>query len=447
MGGDRSIVLREHELAPIPPGLQVSRFISYLDEVWMKRLSFSDLLDEVSPDTKISSDQPFFRFTYDGKIKARNYIGFIRWEGYSVEVIPKLFHTSDPLTGKTWEHLFYWLKYCRRIRFPFSNIESSPEFTDNLPESLIHTFAKYTHALLCETPFLQYEEVNESAQVLRGRLNLDRYIGLHYSKGNPHILAMEYEPFVHDNRLNRIIRFVAESLQQSCRFTQTWEILQGIIFQLEDVNNIPVVYEDCDRVRLNRHFSSYGLVLDMCRFFLRESYLVRETGSMQNLCFLFPMEYVFEDFLAGFIEYHFSDRFHCYYQRTGWLTDQGVFQIRNDLVLTDQKSGKEIIIDAKYKLRDTSEKEKRGISQTDLYQMTAYSLRGNCDTILLIYPNCEKTSVHLDRFTISSPMMPDHKVTIHAWDLRITFDDTANADLILREKFVWLFETIYKELI
>src|SRR4051812_21736449 len=96
-------------------------------------------------------------------------------------------------------------------------------------------------------------------------------------------------------------------------------------------------------------------------------------------CLLFPMEYVFEDFIAGFLEAEFKAQWQVEPQKSNKsLTDQGIFQMRHDIFLTNKKdTSVKIIVDTKYKLRspDARKDPKKGISQSDLYQMTSYAFR------------------------------------------------------------------------
>jgi 5-methylcytosine-specific restriction enzyme subunit McrC len=183
----------------------------------------------------------------------------------------------------------------------------------------------------------------------------------------------------------------------------------------------------------------------MCRFFLSESYLSREAGNLQNLSFLIPMEYVFEDFIAGFLDRHFGDRYQVNYQAHNWLTDQNVFQIRHDLILTDRVTHAKLIIDTKYKLRNRKKDSKKGISQTDLYQMVSYALRANCNTVLLLYPYYAGNTLEPDQFTVSSEMIPGQNIRIFAADVPMVFDDLKRADMELGGRLKGILEGIVSE--
>lgn len=51
----------------------------------------------------------------------------------------------------------------------------------------------------------------------------------------------------------------------------------------------------------------------------------------------------------------------------------------------------ETILDTKWKIPDSNEDKKHGITQSDLYQMFAYACKFKIHDIKLIYPLCERT--------------------------------------------------------
>src|SRR5690606_10874020 len=120
---------------------------------------------------------------------------------------------------------------------------------------------------------------------------------------------------------------------------------------------------------------------------------------------LLPMEYVFEDFIAGFVEKHFSEDWEVKYQKSDmYLTDEKAFQLQHDIFLVSKSNDSvKIIVDTKYKLRGNfKEDKKKGIAQSDLYQMTSYAFRKGCKHVLLLYPNQAEHINEPDVFHISS---------------------------------------------
>lgn len=412
--------LAEHERSatPLPTGFDVPGLLAYLRTAWDRRLLWDD--EAATP----PKGEPLLSVEYGGYLRAHNYVGLVQWQGLRVEIYPKLFEGGPP-DGRHWfGHLLWWLSYCRRVRFPFAGVLAELAQVENFPEAIIAHFARFSYRILSTQPYSRYQETTEALSYLRGRLSTSAYVRDSLSRGMPHQLVCEHEPFVYDNRLNRIIKYVARQLSYVCRFGETYQALSQVLFLLDEVSDQPATATDCDGIHLNPLLGDYADVLAMCRFFLSESYLDLTDATQANYCFLVPMEYVFEDFLRGFLEENFGEEYKIEYQKTGWLTDEQLFQLRHDLFLTHRISGQRLIVDAKYKVRgDDGTDKKAGVAQSDMYQLVSYCLRSNCRQGLLLYPSTDGQAVlAVQPFTISSKLMllEANSIIIRAASLPIT---------------------------
>ncbi len=415
-----NIVENQTRTADFPANVSLAMLDQYLDEVWRSRARFEEAGSE-----EISAKQPFLTFGQDLKtgkatVKAGKYAGFVQYGDLTIQIIPKLFKAEQ--ASVAFKHLIWWLSYCRRVRFPFSNLLGNDESIDEFPEAIISYFAQVTHQLVSSLPYSQYEEVTETIPFLRGRLNVQQYLNTSISQGNWHQLVCDYEPFLFNNRLNQIIKYVARKLSHICRSPATLHHLEKLIFILDEVDDLPATVQDCDGLYLNRFYQNYDDCLAMCRFFLANRYLTHPDSDQQHFCFLVPMDYVYEDFITGVIETHLGSLFHKITpQATKWLTEEKIFQIRNDILLTYPDKSK-LVVDTKYKLRDALVTDRKtGVSQTDLYQMISYGLRQNTREVLLLYPvRYNHQPAETQTFTVTSELMANLPINIRAADLTIT---------------------------
>ena len=384
---------------------------TYLHEVWQRRFA-NEIEEEISEEQEITSRQSFLTFhESDTKASAKNYVGFIQSGELHIEIYPKVFknHDHHDANAKLFlKHLFYWFGYCRKWKFPITNVNLDSLDHDNLPELIIKLIADCIHDTIAASPISLYEEVEESLMMPRGRINFGRYITNGLSTGNHHILECDYEPLVYDNKLNRAIKYVTRILQSLSKFDETKNRLNDIIFILDEVEDVPCMVQDLDKIKINSFFTDYQLLIDLCRLILEQQLYSNNHYEQHQWCLLFPMEYIFEDFVAGFLEYHFKD-WNVEYQKSDkyLATNTGnsqVFQMRHDIFLTHKVSKIEIIVDAKYKPRDpkTFADPKKGIAQSDMYQITSYAFRRGCNHVLLIYPNFSEGCCLPDFFNIQS---------------------------------------------
>lgn len=388
----------------------------YLCEVWKSRtfLYASDFEAEPLEITEASEYQPFFRF--DGeRIYAKNFIGFIQQEKHLLEIYPKVFKDKGVDKGLMLKHIFFWFRYCRKIRFPFAqvNLDSSPE-TD-IPELLIWLFANQCHEVINQNPYHQYHETAEILATPRGRINFQAYARNGLARGLYHQIDCVHEPFLYDNQVNRTIKYVCRLLQSVARFGETQEILRKIVFTLDDVEDLPCHASSLQAVRLNSFFSEYELILDWCRRFLDQHLYSHRPYELSTWSLLLPMEYVFEDFVAGFIELEFPE-WKVHPQKSDfYLTDTPkAFQMRHDIFLEHREnSNNRIIVDTKYKMRPVEVGDKKkGVSQADMYQVFSYAVRRNCSKVVLIYPNFQEEVRPPEHFEINAGWLEEGKITI-----------------------------------
>jgi 5-methylcytosine-specific restriction enzyme subunit McrC len=408
-------VQKEHTKFTLNQDLDYEGLEVYLDLVWRNRAFIMEGMEQDQ-----DSEQQFLQLLPGKRLKTGKYVGFLQYQNFSLCILPKICNSNEELQIELFNHnLSFWLSYCRSISFPFSSVLSEQSINDNFPEALIFYFAQKTYFILQQTPFNKFENVEEKLQSVKGRILFNRYINESLTKGQGHKIVCEHEPLTYDNTFNRVIKYVARCLLQKSKFKETWYYLENILFLLDDAEDIFVTEKDCDRIILNQAYSNYNECLGMCRFFLRQEQISGFLTEQDHFCFLLPMYQVYEEFISGFIDVHFSSIFKVVYQNSSWLTDQEAFRMRQDIVLIDQRKIA-LIIDTKYKLRDRKADAKRGVSQDDFYQMLAYAVKSNCRKILLLYPLIQgkENQFEIDRFTVSSELFPG-EIEVYAGDLQI----------------------------
>jgi len=390
----------------------------YLKEVWQQRLEKEI---EIGADEKeYSVSQAIISF--DGDIAwAKNYIGFIQTTEEQIEIYPKVFRDyqiNDQNKKLFISHFFFWFNHCRKWKFPFTKNNLNLDSTCDLPELIINVMASRMREVISEFPISLYEEVEESLIMPKGRIDFNRYISNGLTNGNHQILECDTEPLIFDNKLNRTIKYVTRLLSKKARFIETKQILNDILFILDEVEDTPSNSAILNNIKVNAHYTEYLDVIDICRSVLDLLLYDHQYYEQKNWCLLLPMEYIFEDFIAGYFELYFSKDWIVEYQKSDkFLTDESVFKMQHDIVLTHRNhSSLKIIIDTKYKIRNNESREdkKRGVMQSDLYQVTSYAFRRGCKAVLLLYPNYTEVLQHDSHFTISSGFNENDKIYVTA---------------------------------
>jgi 5-methylcytosine-specific restriction enzyme subunit McrC len=315
-------------------------------------------------------------------------------------------------------HIFFWLSHCQKWRFPFCRANLDLSDIDTFPELIINLIARQFFDAVSGQPLMIYQPTEEAMLTPKGTINFNRYITNSISKGNFQNIECDYEPFLFDNKVNRIIKYCARLLMRQAKFSETQRILQEIIFILDEVEDIHCSSADIVNIKLNSFFDEYNLILESCKLILDQQIYSNNSSDLSQWCLLFPMEYIFEDFISGFISQHFSNKWTVKSQKSEmYLSDDPkAFKMRHDIFLTNGE--RKIIVDTKYKLR-TFEKDdkKKGIAQSDMYQMVSYAFRRGCNDVLLLYPNIDEQISKPDLFEIGSGFVGKDKITVTAMNI------------------------------
>jgi 5-methylcytosine-specific restriction enzyme subunit McrC len=357
---------------------------AFLDDVWKNREKSGYSFGNKTQD----ETQRFINFFHNTKeLKSTKYVGVIHFEGKQINLLPKIFHqpNKEPNLCGIQNHILWWLSYCRKIKFP--NYKTALDHSeDDFFEVLIYLFAKYTLNLLGNTLYQQYEQVNEELSFVKGRIDMNRYINVNLTKARWHKVSCSFDAFEFDNKFNRIIKFVCKQLLPVAKQSANRQKLREILFILDDVADEPATADDCSRIAFNPMFEDFATVRDYCYLFLKNSISLSHNNKLQLFAFLLPMEYVFEDFIYGFIDQEIESIKANAQNMSKSLDKSELFKLRPDLML--QYGDKRIIADTKCKIIYNNDSDpKNGLSQSDLYQMVAYAIRFELTDIVLFYPD------------------------------------------------------------
>jgi 5-methylcytosine-specific restriction enzyme subunit McrC len=360
--------------------------------LWSLWADYKDLWpQEIKANKSFSTNyQPFLSF--DGnQAQANNFVGFINYEGVTIEIYPKVFQFMPVLNKELMHrHLFFWFSYCKKIKFPFNQSFLDSFEIDRLPELIVYLLSKQIHETVSAQPYSAYEEIEEALTTPRGRINFNRYT-TSLSYGRYQFIDCDHEPFIYDNSLNRIIKYCVRLLKTQSNSQANQKLLDNIIFLLDEVEDHPCTLNQLNKIRLPNLFVEYEDVVQSCRMILENHIYSHSEYEMKNWSLLFPMEYIFEDFISGFLQENFSSDFYIEPQKSELYLHQkpNTFNLQHDILLTNKKSKEQIIIDTKYKPRwDLKASDnKQGVAQSDMYQMISYSYRRGTNKVILIYPN------------------------------------------------------------
>jgi len=374
---------------------------------------------EIAKLEKIIGDRLFDLTIYNGKlaIKARQYVGVFRLGDRTVEVLPKMYRSSDAATQKqeAVRNLLYMLEYTNQLSIKQYSLTSLLQQDLDWFEILTRLFAMNLLEEWQRGAFRNYQAVSDTLPVLKGKWNLTEQLRRPERK---HLFAVTFDEFTADNQLNRVLRYVVERLYQLTRNFHNRQMLHELQQWMEEVTLLPKVnVEDLRLIPITRLNQRFEPLLNLARLFLENESLQLSSGNFQTFAFALDMNKLFEEFVINFIDRHRYEILPNHLQDCELLPQSvgavrylaqnhnlsPVFQLKPDLVVR-QSFNFPLIMDTKYKRLKEGDL-KLGVSQADFYQMYAYAQLYKCPSVLLIYPQVVGMSELKAKFAIEGGMI------------------------------------------
>ena len=351
--------------------------------------------DEVNPDALEFMRVSFNRKVHDYAVTFKNYVGLIQMKnGFQVQVLPKIdFVEADDKGNEATKRLF--LKMLRSMKdFPSKVFNDASLKVDhmNLYEIFINMYIQETRQLVKHGLRSAYVEQQDNLKCFKGKLLIGPHIKTNIAHKERFYVA--YDEFHLNRSENRLIKATLEKLQKLTTSAENSKEIRQLLVSFELVESSKNYEKDFAKVVIDRSTKGYENLMKWSRVFLMNESFTTFSGSTTSRALLFPMESVYESYVAREIKSFFSPY--------GWdvtIQDKGhylfvepkrQFALKPDIVL--RRGKRTIIMDTKWKKLIPSERANYGISQADMYQMYAYSKKYQemgsevCPDVWLLYP-------------------------------------------------------------
>ncbi len=388
--------------------------VNSLEELFLSKNHFDTLYDYISQnqDDSLDAERPFSLSSKGSRkqIKVKNYVGVVETnDGLTLEILPKIHLNTSNSTEELFETKRIFLKMLKHLKnSPFVNISNAHlDAKKDFPilEVFISSFITETEKLFNRGIKHDYTQVSENINFLRGKLLVGENIKKNHS--NHSKFFCEYTVYSSDIAQNRILKSALIKLQSITKSYTSYSSILRVLSHLEEVE--PSVNHKLDFIKINhggRLFDSYKTLMQWSQIFLENRSFTNFSGNSLNTAILFPMERLFEDYIA-FLFSKYSDGFQVKLQdKSYFLVEQhkgsGKFGLKPDIVISD-KTDSSKIIDTKWKLLDQyAERKNYNISQADMYQLYAYGkkyFKGESEPrLFLLYPANPNFTTALEKF-------------------------------------------------
>lgn len=391
----------------------------YRDENNFKYLNedvFRDLIQfihEFAGNEENSDALEFMRIGYmrnvGDVVSIKNYVGIIQMgNGFQIQILPKI-DLGEEDEGNTRTKAIF-LKMLRSMKdFPgkvFNNADLKADKM-NLYEIFINMYLQETRQLVKRGIKSDYVQMEDNLKYYKGKLQVGKH--MHTNLVHKERFYVSYEEF-HPNRLeNRLVRATLEKLQSVTSSAENAKEIRQLLTAFEMVEASINYEKDFAQVVINRNTKEYEMLMKWSKVFLVNKSFTTFTGNTTSRALLFPMESVYESYVAQQMKKVFApDGWNVASQDKGqylFTEPRKQFALRPDIVV--QKGSRTIIMDTKWKRLVDNESKNYGISQADMYQMYAYSKKYNTPEIWLLFP----VNSDMRKYTA-----PENQITFNSGD-------------------------------
>ena len=325
-----------------------------------------------------------------GKVlTAKNYAGIIVMkDGTTIEILPKIESSQDHGDAEDRKLLLDMLKTLRKPPFQYFQTSNMDLANLTLLEVFIRMFLDEAFSLTKRGLRNGYHREERNLTVFKGKLLVPQQIRYNLThRERFYVASDEYNANRPENRI------LKTTLVLLYRITSTSRSKADIRTLLNAFEQVPVSRNpeaDFAHIVPDRTMTDYTMALQWCRVFLGGQSFSPYAGQEVALALLFPMEQLFESFVAHHVKRYMEAR--NYYvdvqDKRHYLFDAPTkrFSLRPDIVISNYERKPILVLDTKWKAL-TPDQQNHGISQSDMYQMYAYHKKYKPQKVILLYPD------------------------------------------------------------
>ncbi|MCH9826287.1 MAG: McrC family protein [Gammaproteobacteria bacterium] len=374
-------------------------------------------------------------------LQVTSFVGVVRApDGYQIEILPKVGKAIGGSVREARKLLIEML--CCLEGFRHIETGSAKLSAARMPllEIFVREFLRTVQHVVKRGLRSDYSGRRGNLLALRGKLLIAPHLRQNLYRAER--FFTEHDDFSIDRPENRLLHAALHRTLQLSTSQASQQLARELGFVFADVPVSEQPRVDFQRIRLDRGMGYYDDALAWARLILNEESPLTGNGGHSAPSLLFPMEAVFEAFvamhLARQIERPSILKAQARSQHLVLHRDQRWFRLKPDLLI--RNAGHDLLVlDTKWKLLDelkSNGTEKYGLAQGDFYQLQAYGqsyLSGKGD-VILIYPKTASFQFPLPVFEFPK------SAGLRLWVLPFCLE-TRRLSVPLREPFASMFRS------
>lgn len=320
------------------------------------------------------------------------------------------------------------------LNFLYANYECSlvDEFSLSL---IVKVFNERLIKIYSEGFLKDYILKDEPSVSIRGRVNINRSMQKHWSRGEINKVEISYYNYTENNIFNKVVKKSIELALQMVK--------NGLKIPDSEIKNLLFYYSLFESVdsdftyneylnfkdkinKISQLRDYYIPICQICNLIIEKKgidFNFEMKGSEIANSFILNMESVFESYLLSILNIGFQDNLILKDGNKAGkkkLFDDADHNAQPDYILYDDNVAR-IVLDAKYKSK---------ISEADRYQIISHSLSYNCHIAVLILPLSSK----VDRVKKIGTIGDEFKITLYEYYFDLTSKDLESEERYLVEK-------------
>lgn len=329
-------------------------------------------------------------------VQVTSFVGVMRApDGFQIEVLPKVGKAIGGGDAQARQLLIEMLRCLGGFRHVQTDSAKLVATRMPLLGVFIGEFLRAVEHIVKRGLRSDYRLRQDNVFALRGKLQMAMHLRQNLCRQDR--FFAEFDEFSTNRPENRLLH---AALRRALSWTAAQahqQLARELCFVFAEVPQSEGPAVDFSRVRLDRGMGHYADALAWARLILGDESPLTGAGGHRAPSLLFPMEAVFEAYVAKHLARQLAHPFTLRTQARSFSLVQHLrqdwFRLKPDL-LVQESATNHLVLDTKWKLLDGKKAtgaDKYGLDQGDFYQLHAYGqsyLDGQGD-VVLIYPRTD----------------------------------------------------------
>ena len=329
-------------------------------------------------------------------IQVTSFVGVIRSpDGYQIEVLPKVGKAIGGGVIEARQLLIEMLSSLHDFRHVQTDSAKLAATRMPLLEIFISEFLRAVESIVKRGLRSDYRQRQDNLFALRGKLLMSPHLRQNLFRADR--FFSEHDEFSTERPENRLLHAALRRVLLLTGMQANQKLARELDFVFADVPPSTQIRIDFQQVRLDRAMGYYTDALAWARLILDEESPLTGSGHHSAPSLLFPMEAVFEAYVAKHLSRQLPASLVLKAQaRSHHLVrhrEENWFRLKPDLLVRNSDRDL-LVLDTKWKLLNglkANGTDKYGLSQSDFYQLQAYGLSylDGVGDVVLIYPRTD----------------------------------------------------------